>query len=120
MPESQILAAAGLGLGRARTIFSIALPAAKSGIGGGILLAVARAIGETMAVVMVCGNIAEFPSSLFDPVRPVTSTIALEMGYASADHKALLYTAGLILVLAVAALVGWLAFRGSKNVPASG
>lgn len=111
VPENQLLAAAGLGLGRARTILSIALPAAKSGIGAGILLAIARAIGETMAVVMVCGNIAEYPSSLFDPVRPVTATIALEMGYATASHQALLYSAGLLLVVLTAALVGWLAFR---------
>ncbi len=116
VPENQLLAAAGLGLGRARTILSIALPAAKSGIGAGILLAIARAIGETMAVVMVCGNIAEYPSSVFDPVRPVTSTIALEMGYATASHKALLYTAGLVLMLVTAALVGWLSFRKPNPV----
>ncbi|MEZ5326920.1 MAG: phosphate ABC transporter permease subunit PstC [Verrucomicrobiales bacterium] len=111
VPESQLLAAAGLGLGRARTILSIALPAARSGIVGGAFLATARAIGETMAVVMVCGNIAKYPGSVFDPVRPVTATIALEMGYATASHKALLYAAGLLLVLVTAALVGWLAFR---------
>lgn len=115
IPESQLLAAAGLGLGRARTIVQIALPAAKTGIGGGIVLAIARAIGETMAVVMVCGNIARYPSSLFDPVRPVTSTIALEMGYATASHKALLYCAGLVLVVVVGALVGWLAFRRKES-----
>ncbi|MEZ5300471.1 MAG: hypothetical protein R3F11_07400 [Verrucomicrobiales bacterium] len=94
---------------------SIALPAARGGIAGGVVLALARAIGETMAVVMVCGNIAAYPSSIFDPVRPVTSTIALEMGYATASHRALLYAAGLILVLLTGALVGWLAFR--QNLP---
>jgi len=116
VPESQLLAAAGLGLGRARTILQIALPAARSGIGGGIVLAIARAIGETMAVVMVCGNIAQYPSSIFDPVRPITATIALEMGYATATHKSLLYSAGLILVLVVGSLVGWMAFR-RKGAP---
>lgn len=114
VPESQLLAAAGLGIGRARTILEIALPAARSGIGSGLLLAVARAVGETMAVVMVCGNIAKFPTSLFDPVRPVTATIALEMGYASSDHKSLLHAAGLMLMLVTAALAGWLAFRKSR------
>ncbi len=111
VPASQLLAAAGLGLSRPRTILSIVLPAAKGGIGSGILLGLARAIGETMAVVMVCGNIARLPGSVFDPVRPITSTIALEMGYATADHKALLYAAGLILVLLTGALVGWMSFK---------
>ncbi len=121
VPESQLQAAAALGLGRARTIWCIAIPAARNGIGTGILLGLARAIGETMAVVMVCGNIAQIPGSIFDPVRPITSTIALEMGYASSSHKALLYAAGLILVLCTAALVGWEAFHreDSTKVPGS-
>jgi len=114
VPESQLLAAAGLGMGRFATVFHIALPSARSGIGSGVLLAIARAVGETMAVVMVCGNIAKFPGSVFDPVRPVTATIALEMGYASSSHKALLYLTGLILVLVTGALTGWLAF-GKRN-----
>ena len=75
----------------------------------------ARALGETMAVVMVCGNIAQIPKSLFDPIRPVTATIALEMGYATASHKALLYAAALVLVLLIAAIVGWLAFRSRED-----
>lgn len=111
VPETQLLAAAGLGMGRVAIVLKIALPSAWSGIGSGVLLAVARAVGETMAVVMVCGNIARFPTSLFDPVRPVTATIALEMGYASSTHKALLYLAGLVLVLLTAFLTVWLAFR---------
>jgi len=120
VPENQLLAAAGLGMGRVATVLKIALPSAWSGIAGGVLLAVARAVRETMAVVMVCGNIAKLPVSLFDPVRPVTATIALEMGYASSSHKALLYLAGLILVLLTAALTGWLAFRkGSPGTAAN-
>lgn len=118
VPQTQHLAAAGLGLGRVATVWHIALPAARRGILGGVLLAIARAVGETMAVVMVCGNIAKFPQSIFDPVRPVTATIALEMGYATSSHKALLFTAGLVLVLLTAALVGWLAFRKGNDEPA--
>jgi phosphate transport system permease protein len=68
-----------------------------------------------MAVVMVCGNIAKFPQSVFDPVRPVTATSALEMGYATSSHKALLFTAALVLVLLSGALVGWLAFRKGND-----
>lgn len=104
-------AAAALGIGRPSMILRIFVPAARQGIGSGCLLAVARAVGETLAVVMVCGNIAQIPHSLFDPVRPITSTIALEMGYASSDHRALLYASGLILVLLTGALVGWQSFR---------
>lgn len=115
VPVDQLRAAAGLGIGRARTIWNVAIPAAKGGIGAGILLALARAIGETLAVVMVCGNIAQIPGSIFDPVRPVTSTIALEMGYATESHKALLYAVGLVLVVIVGLLVGWLAFRREEN-----
>ncbi|MBL9151421.1 MAG: phosphate ABC transporter permease subunit PstC [Verrucomicrobiales bacterium] len=111
VPRAQLLAAAGLGLGRARTIWAVALPAARGGIGAGVLLSLARAIGETMAVVLVCGNIPQIPDSLFDPIRPVTSTIALEMGYATASHKALLFCAGLVLVLFTAVFVGWHSFR---------
>ncbi len=120
VPPAQLQAAAGLGMGRARTIWSVALPAAKGGIGAGVLLALARAIGETMAVVLVCGNIPQIPKSLFDGIRPVTSTIALEMGYATASHKALLFCAALILVLFTALLVGWLSFRKVESDPGTG
>jgi len=115
VPGEQLQAAAGLGIGRARTVWCIAIPAARGGIGSGILLALARAIGETLVVVMVCGNIAQIPDSIFDPVRPITSTIALEMGYATASHKALLYAAGLVLVILIGLLVGWLSFRRSGD-----
>lgn len=120
VPPAQLQAAAGLGLGRARTIWCVVLPAAKGGIGTGVLLALARAIGETMAVVLVCGNIPQIPKSLLDPVRPITSTIALEMGYATASHKALLFCAGLILVLCTALLVGWISFRRANADPGTG
>lgn len=118
VPSAQLQAAAGLGLGRVRTILSIALPAARGGIAGGLLLGLARAVGETMAVVLVCGNIPQIPTSPLDPIRPITSTIALEMGYATASHKALLFCAALVLVLFCALIVGWLSFR--KNASDSG
>lgn len=111
VPSDQLQAAAALGLGRARTITSVALPAARGGIVSGVILAFARAIGETMAVVLVCGNIPQLPGSLFDPVRPITSALALEMGYATAEHKALLFCAALILVLVTGVLVGWISLR---------
>ncbi len=110
VPAAYFQAASALGMGRAATILGVALPAARTGIGGGALLAAARAIGETMAVVMVCGNIAQIPGSVFDPVRPVTSTIALEMGYATAAHRSVLFATALLLILMVAGPLGLAAF----------
>lgn len=109
--------ATALGIGRPSMILRVIIPAAFQGIGSGCLLAIARAVGETLAVVMVCGNIAQIPHSVFDPVRPITSTIALEMGYASSDHRALLYASGLILVVMTGALVGWQSFRREPLTP---
>jgi len=93
--------AGALGLGRARFIFSIAVPTAARGIAGGALLAAARAIGETMAVLMVCGNIPQIPGSLFEPVRTVTANIALEMGDDTAFHRAVLFLTGLLLMVVI-------------------
>lgn len=111
VPPSQLQAAAGLGLGRTRIILSVALPAARGGILTGILLSLARAIGETMAVVLVCGNLPQIPKTLVEPVRPLPATLALEMGYATDSHRALLYCAALLLVLFIALIVGWHSFR---------
>jgi phosphate transport system permease protein len=108
LPAPQLEGAAALGLGRWATVLRVALPSARRGVLAGIGLAFARAVGETMAVVMVCGNIATFPRSLLDPVRPVTATLALEIGYAEGGHRAALHALALALVLATTglALVG--------------
>ena len=72
-----------------------------------VLLAAGRAAGETMAVMMVTGNIAEMPSGIFDPVRTLTANIALEMAYALDDHRAALFFSGLSLgTMAVALALG--------------
>ncbi len=97
--------AAALGLGRRAIAWSIAVPAARAGILTGILLQTGRALGETMAVLMICGNIVKTPGSLFDPVRTLTANIALEMGYADEGHRSVLYVSGLVLLAMVAALV---------------
>ncbi len=87
-----------LGASKIQTIFNVVLPAARSGIMTGVILGIGRAIGETMAVMLVCGNpIAGIPTSLFDQVRPLTTNIALEMGYASGMHEELLYSTGIVL-----------------------
>ncbi len=93
--------AAALGLSRWTTVRSIVLPAARRGLLTGAMLQTGRAVGETMAVLMVCGNVVQLPSSLFDPIRPLTANIALEMAYAMGHHRAVLFTSGLALFFMV-------------------
>lgn len=104
VPRSHIDGAAALGMGRFSIISQIVLPQTKSGIVSGVALAIARALGETMAVVMVAGNIVKLPTSLFDPVRTLTANIALEMGYAVGVQRSTLFCSGLILLGMVAVL----------------
>lgn len=110
VPAANLQGAAALGLDRKSTVLGVALPAARAGILTGALLAALRALGETMAVLMVAGNVVQTPSSLFDPVRVLTANIALEMPYATGDHRAALFASGLLLMLIVS-LLAWLAAR---------
>jgi phosphate transport system permease protein len=82
----------------------VLLPAARSGVVTAIILGMARAIGETMAVIMVAGNALKIPHSILDPVRTLTSTIALEMGYSTGDHRQALFAAGIILFVFIMGL----------------
>jgi len=93
-----------LGATCSRTIFSIELPAAKSGIMASIILGTGRAIGETMAVILVTGNSVQMPKSLFSPVRTLTANIALEMGYAFGEHENALFATGVVLFLFIMAI----------------
>ncbi len=106
VPHNYYRCAAALGLSRWSTLAGVVLPAARTGIVAGALLAAARAIGETMAVLMVAGNVVQMPHSLFDSVRTLTANIALEMAYAMGDHRAALFVSGLALMLLVLVLVG--------------
>jgi phosphate transport system permease protein len=105
VPQAYIQGAAALGLSRWGTIQGVVFPAAKSGLFTGIILETGRAIGETMAILMVCGNVVQTPHSLFDPMRTLTANIALEMAYALGDHRAALFVSGLLLMAMIAALV---------------
>ena len=105
VPADLVMGARALGLGTAATIRGVVLPAARSGILASIFLATARAIGETMAVLMICGNVVQIPSSAFDPVRTLTANIALEMAYAMGDHRSALFVSGLVLITGVVGLV---------------
>ena len=103
--DHYIRGAAALGLTRWATVRQVVLPAARPGIVAGVFLAGARAVGETMAVLMVCGNVVEMPQSLFDPVRTLTANIALEMSYAMGDHRSALFVTGSALLLMIVLLV---------------
>ena len=105
VPATTLQAAHALALPRHAIALKVALPAARSGIVTGIILGAGRAVGETMAVLMVCGNVVKMPGSMFDPVRTLTANIALEMGYALADHRSALFVSGLCLLLMWMALV---------------
>jgi phosphate transport system permease protein len=114
VPDSLLRGAAALGMTRKGQILGVAVPAARVGIIGGVLLALARALGETMAVLMVAGNVVQTPHSIFDPIRVLTTNIALEMAYATGMHRSGLFASGLLLtalVLAIAAFGGRVAAR---------
>ncbi len=93
-----------LGATRWQTVVMCLIPAARSGIVASIILGMGRAIGETMAVIMIAGNALKIPGSILDSVRTLTSTIALELGYAAGDHRAALFACGSILFLIIIVL----------------
>jgi len=99
VPENYYEGALALGATHERTMFFVILPAAKSGVMASIVLGIGRAIGETMAVIMVAGNQPLIPQSPLDGVRTLTSNIVMEMAYASDLHReALIATAVVLLV----------------------
>ncbi len=105
LPDEYRSASEALGLSRWAAVRGVLLPAAAPGVLTSIILATGRAIGETLAVLMVCGNIVQIPSSAFEPVRTLTANIALEMAYAAGDHRASLFVTGLLLTFIVIVLV---------------
>lgn len=115
VPDEYIRSAAALGLSGWSMIRGVALPAARAGIVAGIVLAAGRALGETMAVLMVAGNVVQHADSLFDPIRTLAANIALEMAYAMGDHRAVLFVSGLMLMLLVMTLSGLAGWLGKKR-----
>jgi phosphate transport system permease protein len=93
-----------LGATHWQTIKKVILPAAGPGIMTAVALGVGRAAGETMAVILVTGNVAAVPQSILDPVRTLTANIAIDMGYSSGDHSRALFAAGIALLLIIVAL----------------
>ncbi len=112
VPEQYYEGALALGATKERSVFRVILPAAKMGILAGIILGIGRAIGETMAVVMVCGNQAIMPESVISGVRTLTANIVLEMGYASGLHReALIATAVVLFVFILIINISFMALK---------
>ena len=97
VPRSYYEGSLALGATHERSIFRIMLPAAKSGVVAGIVLGIGRAIGETMAVIMVAGNQARLPDGIFKGIRTMTANIVIEMGYATDLHREALIATGVVL-----------------------
>ena len=97
VPDQYYEGSLALGATKERTIFRIVIPAAKSGVIAGLVIGIGRAIGETMAVIMVAGNQARMPAGLLRGVRTLTANIVLEMGYAADLHREALIATGVVL-----------------------
>lgn len=97
VPDSYYEGALALGASHERSVFFVTVPAAKSGIMAGIILGVGRAIGETMAVIMIAGNQPQIPGSILEGVRTLTGNIVMEMGYATGLHREALIATGVVL-----------------------
>jgi len=118
VPQEYREGSLALGASPMETLFKVTLPAAKSGIIAAFVLGVGRALGETMAVVLVCGNRPQIPKSLLDPIRPLTSTIAMEMSYSTGTHQQALFAIGVVLLVFIVALnlcVNYI-LKGRKDV----
>ena len=97
VPDNYYEGALALGASHERSVFFVTVPAAKSGIMAGIILGVGRAIGETMAVIMIAGNQPQIPGSILEGVRTLTGNIVMEMGYATGLHREALIATGVVL-----------------------
>ncbi len=106
VPRSYYNGSVALGATHERTIFTVMIPAASSGVISSIVLGIGRAIGETMAVVLVAGNQPIIPDSLLSGVRTLTTNIVLEMSYASGDHRSALIATGVVLFVFILLING--------------
>jgi phosphate transport system permease protein len=101
LPHTYREGALALGATQGQVIWRLLLPAARRGLAAAVILGLGRAMGETMAVLMVTGNVGLSPTSVLAPVRTLTGNIALEMGYAAGMHRDALFATGAILLAAV-------------------
>lgn len=118
VPQSYYEGALALGATHERSVLRVLVPAAISGIMAGVVLGIGRAIGETMAVVMVAGNQPIIPASIFDGVRTMTANIVLEMGYAADLHRGALIATGVVVfvfILLISTLFNAMKKRGERS-----
>ena len=101
VPRAYYEGSVALGATHSETVFRIMSPAAKSGITASLILGVGRALGETMAVVMVAGNAPTYPDGIFSSFRVLTANIVMEMGYAGEVQEGALVATGVVLLLFV-------------------
>ncbi len=104
-----------LGASSIYTIFKLLVPAARSGIMTGVILGIGRALGETMAIIMVMGNAPAMPEGLLDSARTLTANIAIEMSYASGIHANALYATGVVLLVFIMMLNGALLYLNREK-----
>lgn len=118
VPDSYFEGSLALGATKERTMFRVILPAAKSGVIAGVVLGIGRAIGETMAIIMIAGNQPRMPKGLFKGVRTLTANIVIEMGYAEGLHREALIATGVVLfafILIINLIVSMLNRRASHE-----
>ena len=113
VPRSYYECSLALGATHERSVYTVVAPAARSGILAGIVLGVGRAMGETMAVIMVAGNQARMPKGIFQGIRTLTGNIVIEMGYATGLHREALIATGVVLFAFI--LIINLAFSALKR-----
>ncbi len=104
LPRTFKEGALSLGATHWQTIWRVLLPGARSGIVASIILGMGRAIGETMAMIMILGNAAQTPISILDSARTLTTNIGIEMGYATGDHRQALFATGVVLFFIIMCL----------------
>jgi phosphate transport system permease protein len=104
LPPSYKAGALALGATHWQTIWRVLIPAARSGIVASVILGMGRAIGETMAMIMILGNAVKLPASFLDSARTLTTNIGIEMGYASGGHRQALFATGIVLFFIIMAL----------------
>lgn len=122
VPKEYKEGALALGASKWQTIYKVVVPAAKSGIFTSVILGMGRALGETMAVIMVVGNTVLIPDlnwkGLFSPVRSMTGNIAIEMGYAGVEHRQALFATGIVLfvfIMILNSITTLIAKRGNSK-----
>jgi phosphate transport system permease protein len=115
VPQAYKEGSLALGASNIFTIFKLLVPAARSGIMTGVILGIGRALGETMAIIMVMGNAPAMPQGILDSARTLTANIAIEMSYASGVHASALYATGVVLLVFIMVLNGALLYLNRER-----